>query len=70
MMGDYMYEKYGQKVCSTCKWNRYDKENRKYILDKNAKRHLGYFFCGNENSDYAGAPTLYDDTCEDWEERE
>ena len=52
-----------REVCGTCKYN---------IRDFSKPQEKGYikFCCGNENSDYCGVPTFYDDTCDDWEEKE
>lgn len=49
-----------REVCGTCKYNslRYDGQ------------HHEEFCCGNENSDYYSVPTFYDDTCDDWEEKD
>lgn len=49
-----------KEVCGTCKYNQ-----RTYDGHCNAE-----FCCGNENSDYYSVPTLFDDTCDDWEEKE
>ena len=43
------------EVCGTCKWNC---------------RSDGEYCCGNDESENYGVPTLYDDSCEDWEEKE
>ncbi len=40
------------EICANCKHNK--KTQRE-------------FYCGNEESEYYGVPTAYDDTCEDWE---
>ena len=47
------------ECCGTCKWSAYEKRDGKV-----------YFYCGNENSDNCGVPTFYDDTCDEWEERD
>ena len=52
-----------EKVCGNCKWNRYD-------WDGSGVRNQGGFYCGNEESENCGVPTFYDDTCEEWEEKE
>lgn len=44
------------EVCGTCKWNVYNTDD-------------GYC-CGNDESEAYGIPTAYDDTCDDWEEKE
>lgn len=46
-----------QEVCGTCKYNRRD-------------RQTGEFYCGNESGDNYAVPTFYDDTCDEWEEKE
>lgn len=44
------------KLCGTCKHNiRYDNKD---------------FCCNNEQSSMYGCYTSYDDSCEDWEEKE
>lgn len=42
------------RVCGTCKYN--------------AKCFDG-FCCGNEEGEFFGCPTEYEDRCEDWEEK-
>ena len=32
--------------------------------------HNAEFCCGNEDSDNYGVPTMYDDSCDDFEEKE
>lgn len=49
-----------REVCGTCKYNK-----RTYDGHCNAE-----FCCGNEESDYCGVPTFYDDTCDEWEDKE
>lgn len=44
-----------KEVCGACRYNRYCGSE---------------FCCGNEDSDNYGAPTFYDDSCEEWEEKE
>jgi len=41
-------------------------------IQQKYRANLGYieFYCGNEDSDEYGVPTFYDDTCEEWEEKE
>ena len=41
--------------CHNCKYNEYEG---------------GEYFCGNEDSDYYGCPTAYDDECEEGEEKD
>ena len=47
-------------ICGNCKYN-------KRVTDGHCNAE---FCCGNEKSDYCGVPTFYDDTCEDFEEKE
>lgn len=47
-------------VCGVCEYNRPTLKNGK----------LCGFHCGNEESDYYGCGTAYDDKCEEWEEKE
>ena len=49
-----------KEVCGTCKHNK-----RSYDGHCNSE-----FCCGNEESDNFSVPTFYDDTCDDWEEKE
>ena len=48
-----------REICGECKYNERDFSN-------------GYeeFCCGNEDSDNYGVPTMYDDSCDDFEEKE
>ena len=48
------------EYCGTCKYNK-----RSYDGHCNAE-----FCCDNEESDMYGVPTLYDDSCEFYEEKE
>jgi hypothetical protein len=52
-----------KEVCGNCKYNKRD-----FSKPQNA----GYaeYCCGNENSEEYGVLTFYDDTCDEWEERE
>lgn len=49
-----------REICGNCKHN-------KRVFDGHCNSE---FCCSNENSDYCGVPTFYDDTCEDFEEKE
>lgn len=51
-----------RKICGTCKWNCFEVEGH------GRRRHIE-FYCRNEGSVNYGAPNLYDDSCEDWEEK-
>ena len=51
-----------KECCGNCKYN-------KYAPDGNGVRN-GKFYCGNEESSEYGVPTFYDDSCDDWEEKE
>ena len=44
-------------ICGNCKYNKYSKYENE-------------FYCGNDGSDYNGTPTMYDDSCEDFEEKD
>jgi hypothetical protein len=46
-----------REICGNCKYNRYSRE-------------FGDFYCGNEDSFNYEVQTFYDDTCEDYEEKE
>ena len=52
-----------REICGTCTYNRYDN-------DGSGVRQSGGFYCGNENSECCGCPTFYDDSCEDWSEKD
>lgn len=49
-----------REICGNCKYN-------KRTFDGHCNVEFG---CGNEKSDYYSIPTVYDDTCDDWEEKE
>lgn len=52
-----------KEVCGTCKYNKRDfskPQNEGYVE----------FCCGNIDSENYCVPTFYDDTCDDWEEKE
>jgi len=49
-----------REVCGTCKHNK-----RTFDGHCNAE-----FCCGNPESDNYSVPTFYDDTCDDWEEKD
>lgn len=44
-----------EEICGTCKFNLYDKEDKK-------------FYCDNNDSDTYATPNSYDDGCENWED--
>lgn len=48
--------------CNTCKYNAPEYEG--------GTREVKDFYCDNEESKCYGLPTTYDDSCEDWEEKE
>lgn len=50
-------------VCGNCKYNT------QYFFDTDPDR-KSEFCCGNEDSENYGVPTMYDDTCDDWEEKD
>ena len=50
------------KQCGTCKYNTPEYEG--------GTREVKDFYCDNEESECYGLPTAYDDSCEDWEEKE
>lgn len=55
----------GNKVkecCGNCKYNSVDR-------NRTGMNKL-VFYCGNEDSTEYGSPTFYDDSCEDFEEKE
>ena len=46
-----------ENICGNCKHNKYDLKDE-------------VFTCNNEDSAYYGLETEYEDSCEDFEERE
>ena len=52
-----------REVCGNCKHNKRDFSNPQNDC-------YSEFCCGNEDSDNYGVPTMYDETCEDFEEEE
>lgn len=52
-----------KECCGTCKYNKRD-------FSKPQNQGYSEFCCGNEESDSYSVPTMYDDVCEDWEEKE
>jgi hypothetical protein len=52
-----------KEVCGNCKYNK---------RDFSKPQNTGYaeFCCGNEDSEEYGVPTFYDDSCDEWEEKE
>ena len=52
-----------REICGECKHNKRD-------FSKPQNSGYAEFCCGNEDSDNYGVPTYYDDTCDDFEEKE
>lgn len=52
-----------REICGNCKWNRRD-------FSKPQDKGYIEFSCGNEDGEYFGVPTFFDDTCDDWESKE
>ena len=52
-----------REICGECKYNKRD-------FSKPQNSGYAEFCCGNENSDNYGVPTYYDDSCDDFEEKE
>lgn len=50
-----------KEVCGTCKYNKRDFSKPKGYAE---------FCCGNEDGENYAYPTMYSDTCDDWEENE
>ena len=44
-----------REICGECKYNKYSTTEKE-------------FYCSNTDSDNYGIPTMYDDSCEDFEE--
>ena len=51
-----------REICGECKYNERD-------FSKPQNNGIE-FYCDNEFSDNYGLPTMYDDSCEDFEEKE
>ena len=45
-----------REICGECKYNKYSTTEKE-------------FYCSNTDSDNYGIPTMYDDSCEDFEEK-
>ena len=52
-----------REICGECKYNKRD-------FSKPQNSGYAEFCCGNEESDNYGVPTMYDDSCDDFEEKE
>ena len=52
-----------REICGECKYNKRD-------FSKPQNSGYAEFCCGNEDSDNYGLPTMYDDSCDDFEEKE
>ena len=46
-----------REICGECKYNKYSTTEKE-------------FYCSNTDSDNYGMSTMYDDSCEDFEEKE
>ena len=46
-----------REICGECKYNKYSTTEKE-------------FYCSNTDSDNYGIPTMYDDSCEDFGEKE
>ena len=46
-----------REICVECKYNKYSTTEKE-------------FYCSNTDSDNYGIPTVYDDSCEDFEEKD
>ena len=51
-----------KECCGNCKYNKYAPEGK--------GMRNGKFYCDNEDSLEYGTPTFYDDSCDDFEEKE
>lgn len=51
-----------KKECRNCKFNKYSPDG------DGIRNHKWY--CGNEYSENYGVPTFWDETCDDFEEKE
>lgn len=62
MEGEKMVD-FNEMVCGNCKYSQYD-------YDGSGVRRNGGYYCSNESSVNCGVPTFYDDSCEEFEEKE
>lgn len=46
-----------REICGECKYNKYSTTEKE-------------FYCSNTDSDNYGIPTMYDDSCDDFKERD
>ena len=51
-----------REICGECKHNKRD-------FSKPQNSGYAEFCCGNEDSDNYGVPTMYDDSCDDFEKK-
>ena len=51
-----------REICGECRYNKRD-------FSKPQNKGHAEFYCGNEDSENYGIPTMYDDSCEDFEEK-
>lgn len=49
-----------KEVCGTCKYNRHSYDDHCKVE----------FYCGNKDSENYTVATFYDDSCDDWEEKD
>lgn len=47
------------KCCGNCDWNCCEAIGGRFK-----------FYCGNEESEMAGTPTDFEDTCDEWKEKD
>ena len=52
-----------REICGECKYNKRD-------FSKPQNSGYAEFCCSNEDSDCYGIPTMYDDSCDDFEEKD
>ena len=52
-----------REICGECKYNKRD-------FSKPQNSGYAEFCCCNEDSDCYGIPTMYDDSCDDFEEKD
>ena len=52
-----------REICGECKYNKRD-------FSKPQNSGYAEFCCGNEDSDCYGVPIMYDDSCDDFEEKD
>lgn len=59
--------KHQEKVCGTCKWNSMEGRGKQSMTSSST--YTIHWFCNCSDSDYYGCDTEYNDSCEEWSDR-